>query len=341
MPKTQMGFNYSQNREDVMEEISDRIKILRQNEATTYKIPDYLSAEWQRKLIDLTLAAHPDSESARQQAEGSSERSYINELWREKICEWCYQVVDHFDFSREVVAVALAYLDQYLSTRTVNRRIFQLAAMTALYLAIKLYEPGKLRMASLIDLSRGYFVADHVSTMEESMLQSLKWRVHPPTPFSFVRDLMRLVSGDLNSRTRHDVHELARFLTELSVCDYWFVTRKPSAMAMAAIINSLELQGPEKVDPRYKIEFLHRCVEVGMDIADDDEIISCYERLREMYIAGGYTPTLEEAVDTNTSGPNGADARIATVSPTNVVDGPMGDGNVSPDEDEDLEASCA
>ncbi|EJK71888.1 hypothetical protein THAOC_06629 [Thalassiosira oceanica] len=70
-----MGFNYSQSRED-MEEISNRIKIFRRNEATTYKIPDYLSAECQRKLIDLTLAAHPDSESAREQAGGSSERSY-------------------------------------------------------------------------------------------------------------------------------------------------------------------------------------------------------------------------------------------------------------------------
>jgi len=343
---------YKLTREDVMDEISARVKILRRQESSTYKIPDYLSSNWQSKLIDLTLAAHPDSASARAQADDpdgtQTDRSVINELWREKICEWCYQVVDHFDFNREIVSIALNYLDRYLATRTVNRRIFQLAAMTALWLAIKLYEPGKLRMSQLIDLSRGYFMAEHVVTMEDSMLQSLKWHVHPPTPLTFCRDLMRLVSGEIRPRARHDVNELARFLSELSVCDYWFVSRKPSAVALAAVINSLELQGATKVDPRHKIEFLHRVVEVGMDIANDEEIIQCYERLREMYIAGGYTPTLEDGradVVSAATKPE-EEARIATVSPTGVADGPdagvmapVGPVDVPPDDDLDSEMS--
>jgi hypothetical protein len=218
----------------------------------------------------------------------------IHELWREKICEWCYQVVDHFDFNREVVSVAMSYLDRSLATRTVNRRIFQLAAMTALYLAIKLYEPGKLRMSSIIDLSRGYFVAEHIGTMELSMLQSLGWHVHPPTPLAFVRDFMRLVSGEIDPGARHDVNELARFMTELSVCDYWFVTKKPSSIALASLVNAIELQGPRRVNPKYKIEFLTRVVDLGIDIASDEEILACYERLRQMYDAGGFTPTLED-----------------------------------------------
>jgi lipoyl(octanoyl) transferase len=182
-----------------------------------------------------------------------------------------------------------------------------------------------MKMSSLIDLSRGYFLAEHIVTMEDSMLQSLKWYVHPPTSFAFCRDLMRLVSGDITPRARHDVTELARFLTELSVCDYWFVTKKPSSVALAAIINALELQGPRRVDPRYKVEFLHRVVDIGMDIANDEEIIECYERLREMYIAGGYTPTLEEPAENNSSSSNANDSsttRVATVSPTGVQDGP-------------------
>jgi hypothetical protein len=166
--------------------------------------------------------------------------------------------------------------------------------MTALYLAIKLYEPGKLRMSSIIDLSRGYFVAEHIGTMELSMLQSLGWHVHPPTPLAFVRDFMRLVSGEIDPGARHDVNELARFMTELSVCDYWFVTKKPSSIALASLVNAIELQGPRRVNPKYKIEFLTRVVDLGIDIASDEEILACYERLRQMYDAGGYNPTLED-----------------------------------------------
>eukprot|EP00581_Thalassiosira_minuscula_P007342 CAMPEP_0183703522 /NCGR_PEP_ID=MMETSP0737-20130205/1238_1 /TAXON_ID=385413 /ORGANISM="Thalassiosira miniscula, Strain CCMP1093" /LENGTH=343 /DNA_ID=CAMNT_0025930291 /DNA_START=136 /DNA_END=1167 /DNA_ORIENTATION=+ len=325
-----------QTREDMLVEISERLTVMRTQEASRYVVPDYLAPEWQQKLREVTSEGSSDADdNASSQASSassdaaaplstsngpassagssSSASSQINELWREKICEWCYQVVDHFDFNREVVSVAMSYLDRYLATRTVNRRIFQLAAMTALYLAIKLYEPGKLRMTSLIDLSRGYFMAEHIVTMEDSMLQSLHWHVHPPTPYAFTGDLILLLSGDIHPRARHDVSELSRFLTELSVCDYWFVTKKPSSVALAAIINAMELQGPQRIDPRYKVEFLHRVVDLGLDIANDSEIIECYERLREMYIAGGYSPNLEDETD---------GVRIATVSPTGVADGP-------------------
>jgi hypothetical protein len=167
--------------------------------------------------------------------------------------------------------------------------------------------------------------------MEDSMLQSLNWYVHPPTSFAFCRDLMRLVSGDITPRARHDVTELARFLTELSVCDYWFVTKKPSSIALAAIINALELQGPRRVDPRYKVEFLHRVVDIGMDIANDEEIIECYERLRETYIAGGYTPTLEEPAENSSGGNGNANASSANVSSASTVSSNSDESN-----DEDL-----
>ncbi|KAL9190090.1 hypothetical protein ACHAXT_007301 [Thalassiosira profunda] len=242
-------------------------------------------------------------------ADGASTETPINAVWREKICEWCYQVVDHYDFHREVVAVALSYLDRYLATRAVNRRIFQLAAMTALYLAIKLYEPGKLRLASLIELSRGYFLAEHIVIMEDSILQSLGWHVHPPTSFAFVRDLVRLLPEDVAPAARHDVAELARFLTELSVCDYGLAKKRPSSVALACIVNAVELQGSRRVRPDHKDEFLRRVVELGLYEAGDPEIHECWEKIREAYIAGGYAPATE-------------DEDVPVASPTEVADGP-------------------
>ena len=271
-------------------DISARLQVMRGQESAHYKVPDYLAAEWQRKLREAAegrdedcvaraaAQANPSAQAASDppssgaggdgapsnnansnqgaapSASGNTQSTQINEVWREKICEWCYQVVDHFDFHREVVAVAVSCLDRYLATRAVNRRIFQLAAMTALYLAIKLYEPGKLRMASLIELSRGYFLAEHIVTMEDSMLQSLGWHVHPPTSFAFVRDLVRLLPEDVAPAARHDVAELARFLTELSVCDYGLATKRPSSVALACIVNAVELQGSRRVRPDHKDE---------------------------------------------------------------------------------------
>ena len=80
-------------------------------------------------------------------------------------------MIDHFDFNREVASISLNYLDRYLSTRTVSRKVFQLAAMTSLFLAIKLHEPTTLRMSSFIELSRGYFQTEHIAVMEKSILE--------------------------------------------------------------------------------------------------------------------------------------------------------------------------
>ena len=274
------------------EDLSARLNAMRVQECTHYVCTNYLAPEWQASLAsgsqnDLDLLS---SQAAAARADSSASNSEINEMWREKICEWCYQFVDHFDLNREVVCVTMSYLDRYLSKRSVNRRIFQLAAMTALYLAIKLYEPGKIRMSSLIDLSRGYFLEDHIVTMEDSMLRTLGWHVHPPTPYTFVREMIPLLLGQMGPRDRHDTKELARFLTELSVCDYWFVTKKPSSIALASLINALELQGEPKVPRNYKIMMLQQLGGCGSGIIYDEEVIACHERLRDMYIAGGYSP---------------------------------------------------
>eukprot|EP00584_Thalassiosira_punctigera_P002114 CAMPEP_0172530356 /NCGR_PEP_ID=MMETSP1067-20121228/4110_1 /TAXON_ID=265564 ORGANISM="Thalassiosira punctigera, Strain Tpunct2005C2" /NCGR_SAMPLE_ID=MMETSP1067 /ASSEMBLY_ACC=CAM_ASM_000444 /LENGTH=316 /DNA_ID=CAMNT_0013314543 /DNA_START=279 /DNA_END=1229 /DNA_ORIENTATION=- len=294
---------------DLLADISQRLHVMRKQESSQYAVPDYLAEEWQRKLRYAAADRDGDRGHARPTVTVSVDvdsGSQMNKLWREKVCEWCYQIVDTYDFNREVVSVTMAYLDRYLATRVVDGRIFQLAAMTALYLAIKLFEPGKLRVSSLIQLSRGFFTAEHIVTMEQTMLEALKWHVHPPTPVAFCRDLVHLVSGEVDADTRHDVNELARFLTELSACDYWFVTKRPSSIALACVINAMDLQGPDRVDPKHKVEFLRWAVDIGMDMAND-EVIECYGRLRQMYIAAGFTSHLDE-------GPAGESACLGTHS---------------------------
>ncbi len=155
-------------------DLQERMDVMLHQEACFYKTEDYLAPHFQQQLS--TISANPfflSSSGSHSSSKSSSSTSSINEIWREKICEWAYQVIDHFDYSREVVGVAIHYLDRYLATRSVNKKLFQLAAMTSLFLAIKLYEPGKISMASMIELSRGYFSVDQMIAMEASILRSV------------------------------------------------------------------------------------------------------------------------------------------------------------------------
>jgi Cyclin, N-terminal domain len=157
-----------------MVELLERMEVMFQQEEKSYRTVDYLAPEYQNALTTRCDSNHNNSTDGRKSAEASlssTSTSGINDIWREKICEWSYQVIDHFDFSREVVSVSIHYLDRFLATRSCNKKEFQLSAMTTLFLAIKLYEPGKLSMQSMIELSRGYFQVEQMVAMEMAILR--------------------------------------------------------------------------------------------------------------------------------------------------------------------------
>lgn len=197
--------------------------------------------------------------------------------WRRKIVQWCFKVVDHFRLDREVVSCALNLFDRYLAVkplslslgdscpcpscqRSIDSRYFQLTAMTCLYLSMKAYSDNgdeallanrKLRLVSFVELSRGQFCAEDITEMETAILRDLKWKVHPPTPMTAVSYLLRLMPSQTEvpavARKRyqlvlHVLHELARYLTELSVC-LGAVCSEHSAseVAYAAILVSMDL----------------------------------------------------------------------------------------------------
>jgi len=300
-----------------MVDLIERIQVLLKQEEKHYLCKDYMEASFQQKLVlehplpvlpslpSSTSASGPSGQGhgSASISTSSSSSSGINELWREKICEWSYQVVDHFDFSREVVNISISFLDRYLSTRPVDKKLFQLAAMTTLYLAIKLYEPGTLTMTSMIDLSRGYFMVEQMAAMETAILRALSWHVHPPTPFCLARHILHLLPQNASSPTvRHDILELARFLTELSVCDYFFVTRRSSSNSLAALLNAMDaLQSGISYPAR--LEFLQNLKKHANLDANCQEVQECRVRLQELYTQGGYAPPKDQGVDRETVSP--------------------------------------
>jgi hypothetical protein len=87
---------------------------------------------------------------------------------------------------------------------------------------------------------------------------------------------------------RHDVLELSRFLTELSVIDYYFVVHRPSSVALAALLNAMEGVPGVSQDAIYGLlgEMKRN---TKLDVSAPD-VLECRERLRLLYSQGGYSP---------------------------------------------------
>jgi hypothetical protein len=208
------------------EDIASTIKAMRQQEAS-YQCLDYL---------------RPKSLMQRLKRPHAGTTPPVDAECRFKMAEWCYQVVDVCKFNRETVAIAMSYLDRYMSTQVAespaldDRKVFQLIAMTCLYTAIKIHEPEAMEPRIIAQLSRG---AEQVTDMELAILNAIQWRMNPPTTLSF-NFLALLPETMMSSNGRDTVYELAKFQAESGIHEYSLVTVDASTVATSSIINALE-----------------------------------------------------------------------------------------------------
>jgi hypothetical protein len=163
----------------------------------------------------------------------------VDTLCREKMCEWAYRVIDHFQASREIVAISFSYLDRFVDRCLCDRSKFKLAAMTAIYIATKVFHVREISTKTLAELSRGEFDPLHLLEMEHLILHTLEWRIHPPTVQCFINQFLSLIPITKGVIMRA-IYQRSIFFAELSLFDYCFVTQPKSAIAFACLLNAVE-----------------------------------------------------------------------------------------------------
>jgi hypothetical protein len=213
-------------------------------------------------------------------------QAQLNASWREKICQWSYNVVDHFDLPREVVAISLDLFDRYLATRgnQCSGNMALLASLTTLHIAIKVHSEKNIKVSTLASLSRGQFGAEHIEQMEWRVMNALGWKLHPPTLFAFVSHLLMLFSNDVHHTVRKELFEVAIYMAELSVCDSYFVRFPASTVAMAAIINVMEDLPLSRLSLRCRDDFWSTLSHHVSGFHPTD-ITAAQDRLRAMFSA--------------------------------------------------------
>ena len=153
--------------------------------------------------------------------------------------------VDFCKFRRETVGIGMSYLDRYLCTSRgraalFKRKEYQLAAMTALYVAIKLHEPLEMETSLLADLSRGCYTEMEFVECEQVLLTALKWRMNGPTALQFAQHYLTFLPDTLSESVNEAIFDYTRFQIELAIADQSFVPLKMSDIGLAAVLNGIE-----------------------------------------------------------------------------------------------------
>ena len=233
-----------------------------------------------------------------------------------------YFIVDNHLLDRELVAVAMSYMDRYMAKHQVkHHHAYHLVAMTSLYMTIKIYRHnGKCAgVSSFATLSKGLFTEHDLLDMEQSILDTLEWRMHPPTPFAYLELLMLFVPrGACNRFSRRALFERIKYLLELSVTVQFFFGKKPSNIAIAAFIEVMEHEDePNISNEKYRAHFL-RCV---LSIAGVDckagEVVECREAMVAVHKNSWYEIRDMMAAEGKSIGafPVTSSTRVSVVSP--------------------------
>lgn len=165
--------------------------------------------------------------------------------WRKQIVEWMYVLVKYCKLKHEATAAAVYYLDTAVSLSMVQTpKDYQLCAMTALHVALKVYGSPTVRvvkLSCLVKLGNGKFIENDIIQMEYDLLRALKWRLHPPTPDCFLHRYLELLPLSQNQNYRKKVEEITEEIIEVAVANDRFLAFPSSVIAYAALLLALEL----------------------------------------------------------------------------------------------------
>jgi len=246
---------------------NDRVKAMLAQSDSVYTSSDYIG----RRSAKERSLCHRVGNGSSSFPEMIVDHDKVDAVCREKMCEWSYRVCDHFQTGREIVAVSFSYLDRFVDKCSCDRNAFKLAAMTTLYMANKIYGgPHTLSISALAELSRGEFETSHITEMEVIILETLAWRLHPPTTQCFINSFYNYISIPSNGSMSAAVHQRAIFFAELALYDYAFACRERSLLAIASIMNAME--GLENITIAQQNSFVD-VINVTFDLKYTEEMV--------------------------------------------------------------------
>ncbi|CAH1450424.1 unnamed protein product [Lactuca virosa] len=178
-------------------------------------------------------------------------------LARKEAVEWILKVKAHYGFTPLTAILAINYLDRFLSSLHYQKDkpwMIQLVAVSCLSLAAKVEET---QVPLLLDLqvedAKFLFEAQNIQKMELLVMSTLKWRMNPVTPISFLDHIVRRLG--LNNHLHWDFFKKCEALVLDLVSDSRFAWYKPSVLATATMLRVVdETDLPNSID--YKSQLL-------------------------------------------------------------------------------------
>ncbi|KAJ7967499.1 Cyclin d3 [Quillaja saponaria] len=198
-------------------------------------------------------------------------------LARSASIEWMLKVNAHYGFSALTATLAINYFDRFLFSLYFQREkswMIQLVAVTCLSLAAKVEET---QVPLLLDLqvedTKYVFEAKTIQRMELMVLSTLKWKMHPVTPLSFLDHIIRRLG--LKNHLHWEFLRRCEHLLLSVLSESRFLGFLPSVLATATMMHVID-QIEHNAAMEYKKQLL------GVLKISEEKVSDCYNLILEL-----------------------------------------------------------
>lgn len=213
--------------------------------------------------------------------------SVLNRLWRERVAQWFFDVVDHLGLPRETVYLAMNILDRYnalnSNEESSDKLSYELAAITSLFLAVRVSGAMDLKIPELLQLSHSSAQVRDILSTGAMMLELLTWESRILTPVDFIKVLLALLKPSIDCRRAILLYELSLYIVELSIFDQTLCGVPAPRLAFAAVLLAIKSVDECNRDRKAFTQFLLKVHDVTRMSYRAADIKAIYIQLRSLY----------------------------------------------------------
>ena len=259
------------------DQMMDMIRAMKAQEAKHYSLPgEYWETCFDLNIISLVEEDSSEGTEAECECDEADEsdvpciENYME--WRGRMIEWFFDVAKTCKYQTETIEVAINTMDRFMANSPRGNRImqrsneYQLVSMTSLYIATKTYEQECLSQGHVLKFTDQRYSVERLNRLEMEILQTLDFRVNPPTQTAYVKSLLSLIPNSVII-DKIQVQCLAAEQIEASLPETPFLPIQTSTAAFCAVMNAIQICLPTYMcDSAFQLHRIFRNV-LEMDLS--------------------------------------------------------------------------
>jgi len=168
----------------------------------------------------------------------------ISSSWHRQLVEWMLNFPRDADVQNSTIAVAVVFMQKFLTDQHVAKQWLQLLAMVCTFVASKVNESHSEKSVTMRFLTQ--FVANqrysssHIKRFERELLQALKWDLHPVTAHALTMVMLELHP---DKTQRAEIKKVANVLLDMQLPNKDFLKWSTKTLALGCFSAACAIAG--------------------------------------------------------------------------------------------------